>query len=285
MPHPHWITHPSESLRVRKGFDLAKFDHAATPGWDGTKDHATEELLRRGKLLETLQEQIFAEAKEGGTRSVLLLLQGMDTAGKGGIVGHVVSLVNPYGVSIRAYGVPTKEEAKHPFLWRYENSLPAAGKIGVFDRSQYEQVLVVRVHNLEPAAVWGKHYDEINAFESKIAAAGTTIVKCGLMISPEEQLKRLAGRLDDPSKYWKYNPKDIDERGHWDEYMAAYQAAFDRCSTDVAPWYAIPADNKWFARLAVTELLTSALEGLHPEWPAAQFDVEAEKARIRALQG
>jgi PPK2 family polyphosphate:nucleotide phosphotransferase len=285
MAHnPHWHTHPSDILRVRPGFSINDFDHSSSPGWHGDQDAAIDELAERGKDLYDLQEKLFASAKEGGdTRSVLLVLQGMDTAGKGGIVGHVVGLVNPYGVSIRAFGPPTEEERKHPYLWRVENSLPTPGKIGVFDRSHYEQVLVVRVEKIEPPEVWGKHYDEINRFEAKVAAAGTTIVKCALMVSPKEQLGRLESRLDDPSKYWKYNPKDIDKRASWQEYMESYQDIFDRCSTDVAPWYAIPADHKWYTRLAVTELLISALEGLNPDWPPATFDVEAEKARVKAL--
>jgi PPK2 family polyphosphate:nucleotide phosphotransferase len=284
--HGTWTTHPSEALRVRPDFSVAGFDHNSSPGWKGGEDDAVDEMAKRGRDLYDLQERLFAEAKTaGGTRSVLLVLQGMDTAGKGGIVGHVVGIVNPYGVQVRAFGAPTEEERKHHYLWRIENSLPLPGRIAVFDRSHYEQVLVVRVENIEPPEVWGTHYDEINAFEAKVAAGGIAIVKCALMVSPDEQLRRLEARLDDPSKYWKYNPKDIDKRACWDDYMAAYQDIFDRCSTDIAPWYAIPADKKWFVRLAIAELLTTALEGLAPKWPPAGFDVEAEKARIRALQG
>ena len=281
-----WRTHPSETLHVSPGFSVEGFDHDSTPGWKGGEDEAVEEMTRRGKDLYDLQERLFAEAKTaGGTRSVLLVLQGMDTAGKGGIVGNVVGMVSPYGTQVRAFGAPTEEERKHHYLWRIENSLPLPGRIAVFDRSHYEQVLVVRVENIEPPEVWGTHYDEINAFEARVAETGTTIVKCALMVSPEEQLRRLEDRLEDPSKYWKYNPKDIDKRENWDAYMAAYQDIFTRCSTELAPWHAIPADKKWYARLAITELLTTALEGLNPAWPPADFDVEAEKARVAALQG
>ncbi|MBN2176068.1 MAG: polyphosphate kinase 2 family protein [Demequinaceae bacterium] len=281
-----WATHPSERLRVRPGFAIEGFDHRSSPGWKGDEGDAVDEMKRRGQDLYDLQEKLFAEAKTaGGTRSVLLVLQGMDTAGKGGIVGHVVGMVNPYGTQVRAFGCPTEEERKHHYLWRIENSLPLPGRIGVFDRSHYEQVLVVRVENLEPPEEWGQHYDEINAFEEKVAASGTAIVKCALMVSPEEQLRRLKDRLDDPSKYWKYNPQDIDKRAAWDQYMEAYQDVFDRCSTDIAPWYAIPADHKWFARLAIAELLTSTLEGLAPQWPPADFDVAEEQTRIGALKG
>jgi PPK2 family polyphosphate:nucleotide phosphotransferase len=208
----------------------------------------------------------------------------MDTSGKGGIVRHVVGMVDPQGVKHRSFGVPTDEEKQHHYLWRIENSLPTAGQIGVFDRSHYEDVLVVRVHNYVSPSVWEQRYDEINAWEAKVAASGTRIVKCALMVSKAEQLNRLEERVARPDKHWKYNPKDLDEREHWDSYMDAYQAVFDRCSTDIAPWHAIPTDNKWFARLAVTELLTRALDGFDLGWPVADFDVDAEKARVADLR-
>ncbi len=278
-----WHHSPTEALKVGPGFSLADFDPGATPGWHGGKADAEAEMTRRGADLDALQEQLFARGKEGDTRSVLLVLQGVDSAGKDGIVSHVVGLVNPMGVKITGFGVPTEEERKHDYLWRIRNALPSAGQVGVFDRSHYEQLLVVRVHNLVPPATWETYYDQINAFEAEVAAAGTTIVKCALLISPAEQLRRLEARLDDPSKYWKYNPKDLDERGNWNEYQAAYQAIFDRCSPAAAPWYAIPGDAKWYARLAVTELLAAAMEGLGLTWPAATFDVAAEKVRIASL--
>jgi PPK2 family polyphosphate:nucleotide phosphotransferase len=278
-----WHHSPSDELRVMEGFSLADFDPGATPGWHGNKAHAVAEMDRRGADLEALQEQLFARGKEGDRRSALLVIQGIDTAGKDGIVSHVVGLVNPMGVKITSFGVPTEQERKHNYLWRIRNALPSPGLVGVFDRSHYEQALVVRVHNLVPQATWETYYDQFNVFEAEVAAAGTTVVKCALLISPEEQLKRLEARLDDPSKYWKYNPKDLDERGRWNEYQAAYQAIFDRCSPATAPWFAIPADRKWYARLAVTEILATAMEGLGLTWPAATFDVAAEKARIASL--
>ncbi len=279
-----WHQGPSETLRVREGFSIQDFDCGATPGFTGDKKDGKRFMKDRGKQLSDLQEQLFAEGRAGGTRSVLLVLQGMDTAGKGGIVRHVLGMVDPQGVQHRSFGVPTEEERSHHYLWRIEKALPSAGHIGVFDRSHYEDVLVVRVHDLVPADVWGTRYDEINAWEQRRVDEGTRIVKCALMVSPEQQLDRLSKRLNRPDKFWKYNPGDIDERGHWDAYMEAYQAVLDRCSTDTAPWYAIPADHKWFARLAVTELLTAALEGMGLEWPAADFDVDAEKARVQALR-
>jgi PPK2 family polyphosphate:nucleotide phosphotransferase len=280
-----WRDSPSETLRVSAGFSIADLDCGSTPGFTGDEYQAASLMERRGKELSDLQERLFAEGRSGGTRSVLLVIQGMDTAGKGGIVRHVVGLVDPQGVQHHSFGVPTEEEKAHNYMWRIDNALPTPGQIGVFDRSHYEDVLVVRVHNYVEPAVWGKRYDEINAWEAKVVASGTRIVKCALMVSKEEQLNRLEERLDQSDKYWKYNPHDLDERGYWDAYMEAYQAAFDRCSTDVAPWHAIPADRKWFARLAVTELLTQALEDMNVNWPAAKFDVLAEKQRVAALRG
>lgn len=279
-----WRQSPTETLRVTAGFSLADLDCASTPGFSGDEDHALDLVSRRGQRLSDLQERLFAEGRSDGTRSVLLVIQGMDTSGKGGIVRHVVGMVDPQGVQHHSFGVPTDEEKAHPYLWRIENALPTPGMIGVFDRSHYEDVLVVRVHNYVEPAVWGARYDEINEWEAKVAASGITIVKCAMLVSKAEQLNRLEARLERADKHWKYNPHDLDERAHWDSYMEAYQAVFDRCSTDVAPWHAIPADNKWFARLAVTELLTQALEGLKVTWPPAQFDVDAERLRIANLR-
>jgi PPK2 family polyphosphate:nucleotide phosphotransferase len=269
---------------VSEGFRLADFDPTGKPGWHGTSKHAAAHLARRGALVSELQERLFAEGRTGGTRSVLLVLQGMDTAGKGGVVRHVVGMVDPQGVQLRSFGVPTEEERSHPYLWRIENALPQPGRLGVFDRSHYEDVLVVRVHELVPPDVWGARYDEINDFEARVVASGTTIVKVALMVSQAEQKKRLRQRLERPDKYWKYNPGDLDERLLWPRYAEAYQAVFDRTSTDVAPWYAVPADRKWYARLAVTELLTHAFRGLDLGWPPADFDVAAEMARLDAQQ-
>ncbi|MBC7299053.1 MAG: polyphosphate kinase 2 family protein [Demequina sp.] len=279
-----WHQSPHETLRVRDGFSITDFDFAGTPGFTGDKKDGKHLLKARGTHLSDLQEQLFAEGRADGTRSVLLVLQGMDTAGKGGIVRHVLGMVDPQGVQHHSFGVPTQKERSHHYLWRIEKALPSAGKIGVFDRSHYEDVLVVRVHELVPPDVWGKRYDEINAWEQRRIDEGTRIIKCALMVSPQEQLERLSQRLDRPDKHWKFNPGDIDERGYWDAYMEAYQAVFDRCSPDAAPWYAIPADRKWFARMAVTELLAATLEAMNLEWPAADFDVDAQKARVSALR-
>jgi PPK2 family polyphosphate:nucleotide phosphotransferase len=271
-----------ELLRVGNGFRLADVDCESTPGFDGGKSKGKEALADHASELGTWQEKLYAESKGGGTRSVLLVVQGMDTSGKGGIMRHVVGSVDPQGVSHTAFKAPTRQEREHPFLWRIRNALPRPGQIGVFDRSHYEDVLIVRAHNLVPPATWGRRYGQINAFEQKVVQAGTTMVKVMLHISNEEQKARLTQRLERPEKHWKYNPGDVDERLFWPEYQQAYQVAIEKCSTQDAPWFVVPADRKWYARLAVQQLLVEHLRAMAPQWPAATFDVEAEKARLAA---
>jgi PPK2 family polyphosphate:nucleotide phosphotransferase len=275
-----WEDAPTHVLRAGPGFDLAALDARSTPGWEGDRDDAEELVASHADELSDLQERLFAEGRSGGGRSILLVLQGLDTAGKGGIVRHVVGLVDPQGVMHRSFGVPTKEEKRRGYLWRIRNALPRPGYLGVFDRSHYEQVLVVRVEGLEPEKEWRAHYDELNAFDAEVVANGTTIIKVALKISYDEQKARLAERLDRPDKYWKYNPGDIDARLKFPQYLEAYQEMLDRTSTDVAPWYVVPADRKWYSRLAVSELLLHALRSLELGWPPADFDIEVEKRRL-----
>lgn len=282
MSKDPWDVHPVAALRAGPGFDLAAFDPGSTPGWSDDRDEGEARMAERGARLSDLQEMLFAEGRSGGGRSVLLVLQGMDTAGKGGIVRHVVGMVDPQGVDHTGFGKPTAEEREHHYLWRIRRALPRPGQLGVFDRSHYEDVLVVRVENLVGPEVWGARYDEINDFEADLVATGTTLVKVALMVSQDEQKARLAERLDRPDKHWKYNPGDLAVRAKWPAYREAYQAVLDRTSTEVAPWFVVPADKKWYARLAITELLVDAFERLDLHWPAADFDVEAEKARLAA---
>jgi PPK2 family polyphosphate:nucleotide phosphotransferase len=272
----------SQFLAAGPGFDLSATDPAASPGFDGGKSAGEKALAAGAQRLSDLQERLSAAAKGGDNRSVLLVVQGMDTGGKGGIVRHVVGACDPEGVRVTAFKVPTPEERKHDFLWRIRNALPPAGKIGVFDRSHYEDVLVVRVHELVPRATWARRYSTINRFEAKVAESGTTIVKVMLNISAKEQKQRLMARLDRPDKWWKYNPGDVAERALWDDYQAAYQDAVTKCSTEVAPWHVVPADHKWYARWAVQQLLVDALERIDPQWPQPDFDVKAEKKRLAA---
>lgn len=266
---------------MRPGLRIADVDADATPGFDGGKSAAKKLLRKRGRHLSELQEMLYANGRAGDDRAVLLVLQGMDTAGKGGIVRHVMGLADPQGVSNHSFGVPSAEEKAHHYLWRIKKALPAGGQIGVFDRSHYEDVLVVRVHDLVPESEWGTRYAEINAFEQDVAASGTIIVKVVLAVSCEEQKRRLEKRLDRPDKYWKYNPGDVDERAFWARYQEAYQAVLDKTSTEHAPWHVVPCDHKWFARIAVMELVIDALKRHKLDWPPADFDVEAEKARLK----
>lgn len=270
-----------DALRAEPGIDLSAIDTRGTPVFDGRKTEGKKTLTALAGPVSDLQERLFAEATAGGRRRVLLVIQGMDTAGKGGVMRHVVGNVDPQGVAITAFKAPTKEELEHSFLWRIRKALPAPGQIGVFDRSHYEDVLVTRVHGLVPSTQWSRRYTQINTFEEEVAGAGTTIIKVMLHISKDEQKERLAERLDRPDKHWKFSPADIDERAHWEEYQEAYRVAIDRCSTDVAPWYVVPADRKWYARLAVMNLLKEHLEDLDLQWPAADFDVAEQQERLR----
>ncbi|MDV3125610.1 polyphosphate kinase 2 family protein [Mycobacterium sp. 21AC1] len=276
-----WTHEPHVHLAFRPGDKVADIKTDHTPGFRGSKSDAPALQADRNDRLAELQEMLYARSRSGDdTRSVLLVLQGMDTAGKGGIVKHVVGAANPQGVRYTSFGKPTEEERAHHYLWRIRNALPPAGHIGVFDRSHYEDVLVVRVHNLVPPEVWGSRYDEINAFERELVDAGTTLVKVAMFVSLDEQKDRLSERLERPDKYWKYNPADVDERLLWPKYEEAYQAMLDRTSTDYAPWHIVPCDRKWYSRLAITELLIEALKGLDMSWPPADFDIEAEKKRL-----
>ena len=218
----------SDALRFRPGTALTDIDTRATPGFAGDKDQAQVELPALGPELAELQEKLFAAGYTGDERRLLLVLQGMDTAGKGGTLSHVVGLLDPSGMDLKSFKKPTEEELAHDFLWRIERALPAAGQIGIFDRSHYEDVLVVRVHQLADTAEIERRYDAINEFEKKLAGSGTVLVKCMLHISKDEQKERMLDRLGDPTKQWKFKPGDVDERGHWDEYRAAYETALER---------------------------------------------------------
>ncbi|KQX66900.1 hypothetical protein ASD06_05415 [Angustibacter sp. Root456] len=269
-----------ELVAVGEGFQLSDVDPHSTPGFGGNKRAGKAALAAGEQRLSGLQERLYAESKGGGKRSLLLVVQGMDTSGKGGIMRHVVGAVDPQGVRHTAFKKPTDEERAKGFLWRIRQALPQPGEIGVFDRSHYEDVLVVRVHDLVPQATWSKRYAAINDFERRLVERGTTVVKVMLHISRDEQKERLAERLARPDKYWKYNPGDLDERAYWDDYQQAYQVALTRCSTQAAPWFVVPADRKWYARWAVQQLLIEHLEGMAPQWPPADFDVAAEQARL-----
>ena len=270
-----------ESLRLPAGpVDLSAHDPHGKPGFAGRKRQGKAALYAMGEELSDLQERLFADGRSGGTGRVLLVLQGMDTSGKGGILRHAVGLVDPQGVEITAFKAPTPEELEHDFLWRVEKRLPGPGIIGVFDRSHYEDVLIARVRQLAPAEEIERRYDAINAFEKKLVEGGTTVVKCMLHISAKEQKERLLARLDNPTKLWKFNPGDVDERRLWRDYQAAYARALERTHTEHAPWLVVPGDRKWYGKLAVGQVLLETLRGMDLSWPPPDYDVEEQRARL-----
>jgi len=275
-----WLADPREVLRAGEGFDLATVDRNSSPGWDGGKKEAKALMASRAALLPELQERLFAAGRTGGKRSVLCIIQGLDTAGKGGIVRHVMGAVDPQGVALSSFGVPTDEEAKHHYLWRIRKALPPAGQIGVFDRSHYEDVLVVRVNDLVPEEQWEKRYAEINKFEADLVANGTIVLKFAMMVSHDEQGLRLMERLDRSDKHWKYKTGDLTTRAKWQEFQTAYQAVFEKTSTEHAPWFVLPADHKWFPRLAIIEILTRTLSEMDLSWPKPRWSVETQRRKL-----
>jgi PPK2 family polyphosphate:nucleotide phosphotransferase len=261
----------TDKLLVKPGSKVKLSDHdpGATHGY--SKERAEQELEKHEKRLTELQDVLYAE----GRHALLIVLQAMDAGGKDGTIRHVMSRVNPQGCSATGFKAPTAEELSHDFLWRLHKVVPGKGRIGIFNRSHYEDVLVVRVHKLVPKAVWSARYDHINAFERLLGDGGVTILKFYLHISKDEQKRRLEERVRDPDKLWKVNPTDFEERKRWDEYMDAYEDALSKCSTEWAPWYVIPADKKWFRNLAVSQVIVEALEGLKLRYPKPDFDPSA----------
>ncbi|MFD9909561.1 PPK2 family polyphosphate kinase [Streptomyces sp. NPDC059063] len=268
-------------MRLPEGerVDLSAYDAAATPAGPDGKAAGLAATARMGERLADLQERLYAASTQGDRRRVLLVLQGMDTSGKGGTVKHVIGLFNPSGCRIKAFKAPTREELSHPFLWRIMRALPLPGEIGIFDRSHYEDVLIARVRDLVPRPQLGRRYGQINRFEQSLADDGVTVVKCFLHISYDQQRRRLLERLDNPDKHWKFNPGDIEERALWPAYQEAYELALERCSS-AAPWYVIPADRKWYRNWAISTLLLEHLEALGPRYPKADFDVAACRAQL-----
>lgn len=272
----------AKSHFVGPNFQLDDVDPASTPGLSGADD-VDEVFNDRDDELDELQEKLYANGRAGNEQagSVLLVLQGMDTAGKGGIVRHVIgATMDIQGVHVKAFGRPTEEEAAHDFLWRFEPHLPKPGQIAVFDRSHYEDVLVQRVKQMAPPEEIERRYGAIVDFEAELAARGTKIIKIMPHISREFQAENLRKRIENPKKHWKFNPGDIEDRKLWSQFMAAYQIAMTRTSTDVAPWYCVPSDNKKYCRAVVKTLLADALDSLDLKWPKADFDPEVELKRL-----
>jgi PPK2 family polyphosphate:nucleotide phosphotransferase len=267
-------TNFSKELAVTPGkkLSLAKFDPEETLGWQ--KGHKTKASLEKSlEKLDKLQYLLYAEHK----RALLIVLQGLDAAGKDGTIRHVMSGVNPQGCTVTPFKEPTPEEAEHDFLWRIHKAVPQYGDIGIFNRSQYEDVLVPRVHGLVPKDVWSRRYDQINEFEETLYQNNVKILKFFLHISKDEQKKRFQQRIDDPDRRWKISEADFAERKFWDDYTAAYEAALAKCSTPHAPWFIIPANKKWFRNLAVSHIITETLEEMHMKFPPPTVDVKKLK--------
>jgi len=273
-------------LRAPRPADLAAIDPRSTPGLPkqtgkDAKAWSAGEVERLGAEIAGRQERLYASTRDGDDRRrLLVVLQAMDAGGKDGTVRSVGGVFNPLGLRVTSFKAPTEEELGHHFLWRIRREVPSPGNVGIFNRSHYEDVLIVRVHNLVPEETWRPRYDEINAFERELVADGVLLVKIMLHISKDEQRQRLSDRLDDPTKYWKYNPHDLDERARWDEYQAAYAEALTRCQ-EASPWYVVPADRKWYRNWAVASLVHEVLAAEKLDYPPADFDVKAEKARLK----
>jgi PPK2 family polyphosphate:nucleotide phosphotransferase len=249
-------------------FRLVEIDPDSTPGLKRARQAKTDLEKHRAQLF-NLQERLYAEHK----RALLVVLQAMDTAGKDGTITHVIGHMNPQAVQISAFKAPTPKEKRHGFLWRIRRRLPEPGFVGIFNRSHYEDILVARVHSLAPPEVIERRYEQINRFERELAKDGTRVVKLCLHISYQEQRKRLLERLKNPDKHWKFKEADIDERAYWDDYQSAYGIAITRCSTNAAPWYVIPANDKAYRNWAVASILIETLEEMNPQYPRPKLDV------------
>jgi PPK2 family polyphosphate:nucleotide phosphotransferase len=248
-----------------KKISLRDFDADYTAGIKRAK-HADGELADNVASLDDLGYRLYAE----GRQSLLLVLQGMDSAGKDGTIRHVMEGFNPQSCQVTSFKQPSIEELAHDFLWRIHRAVPRKGFVGIFNRSHYEDVLVVRVHELVPKEEWEARYDRINRFEKMLHEGGTTIVKVFLHISKDEQRKRLQARLDDPKKRWKFSRADIAERNYWSDYQRAYEAAMTRCNATYAPWYIVPANHKWYRNLVISRILRKTLEKMNPQFPKAE---------------
>jgi PPK2 family polyphosphate:nucleotide phosphotransferase len=233
---------------------------------DFDKESAEQKIVENTREMATLSEKLFAENR----KSLLLILQGMDAGGKDSTIRSITAGMNPRSLVVHSFGVPSAEELDHDFLWRIHQRVPRKGNVTIFNRSHYEDVLVVRVHNLAPGVNWSQRFRQINDFERMLVENGTTIIKCYLHISKDEQRKRLQARIDDPKEHWKVNPRDHEERKHWDAYRQAFNEAITFCNTEHAPWYIVPSDSKWYRKLVISELMLGALKRLGPKYPRAE---------------
>ena len=259
----------SKDFQVKQGskVNLKAIATDDTDGFDGPEE-AAPALEKRLERIAELQERLYAESRQ----ALLIIFQGMDTSGKDGATKSVMREVNPQGVEVTSFKVPSKEELSHDFLWRVEKRIPPRGMIGVFNRSHYEDVLVVRVHDIVPKEVWSKRYALINSFEERLDHEYVRVVKVFLHISKDEQKRRLQDRLKDKQKLWKFNPGDLAERKYWGAYREAYEDVLSKCSTEHAPWHIVPADKKWYRNVVVADIVQEALEDMDPKFPKVEFN-------------
>ena len=276
-----WSLPPMQRLMFHHGILVRDVDGDATPGFDGDKYDAERFIDLSSSGIARYQRLLYANGVKGSPRRLLIVLQGMDASGKGGIVRHVFRQGDPMGIHYHGFGKPTPEEAGHGFLWRVERELPAPGWIGVFDRSHYEDVVMPHVYGTFPESEWRARYEIINEFERGLVAGGCAVIKIFLVVSRAEQRRHFLARLEDPTKYWKFDLSDLDARERWDDYMDAWQEVFERTSTPAAPWYLVPADNRWYSRAVVSELLRVTLKNMNMTWPPLPANVDPDEARHR----
>ncbi len=258
-----------QPLRIKPGKPCRLKDlDAAAQSEKFDKSSAKKEIRANARVIADLARRLYAESR----RSVLLVLQGMDTSGKDGTIRTIMKGVNPQSCQVVSFKKPTEEELGHDFLWRIHRAVPRRGNIGIFNRSHYEDVLVVRVHDLVPEKIWSRRYEQINEFEQLLSESGTELIKCFLHITKDAQRERLQERIDTPEDHWKFNPADLEERKLWNDYQKAYEDAIEKCNTSNAPWYIIPSNKKWYRNLIVSHLLRNRLEAMNPQFPPANVD-------------
>lgn len=275
-----WSLPPAQLLRFHSHTRLVDIDAGAKPGFDGDQAAGERFIADSSSEIANYQRLMYANGIHGDTHRVLIVLQGMDASGKGGIVRHVFSQVDPMGIHYHGFGKPSEEDLAHDYLWRIRRELPSNGWISIFDRSQYEDIVMPRITGFLPEETWRARYGQINDFEAELAGSGCAIIKIFLVSSRQAQRQHFLRRLDDPTRYWKFDPSDLDARDRWDDYMAAWQEVFERTSTSTAPWYLIPADKRWYSRMVVSELLRTTMKNFNQTWPPLDADRDEALARL-----
>ena len=273
-----WSLPPAQLLRFHSHTHLV--DAGSKPGFDGDQEAGERFIADSSSEIANYQRLMYANGIHGDTHRVLIVLQGMDASGKGGIVRHVFSQVDPMGIHYHGFGKPSEEDLAHDYLWRIRRELPSNGWISIFDRSQYEDIVMPRITGSLPEETWRARYGQINDFEAELAGSGCAIIKIFLVSSRQAQRQHFLRRLDDPTRYWKFDPSDLEARDRWDDYMAAWQEVFERTSTSIAPWYLIPADKRWYSRMVVSELLRTTMKNFNQTWPPLDADRDEALARL-----